>query len=265
MVRTYNHKTDTAGHSRQRPVNDEREGDDQPVLEGRLLIAQALRGLLRDDGETLTYEQVCLHLGEDGMSCTRAEYEAAWLALHGGEDAKTGRRKLPPGREPPVPARPAESEGDVSEGNGVNGAAVLGRMESARLLRELVRQMGPQARYPEIQEAARARGLMCSMAAMSRARCAVFPGQPFPPGPGKGAAPPPGELRRRVEAAKAATPAQAPPAPAPAPAPQAPPAADPLAQVLDVRRRLAELRQLVEAHGGTLSYKLKVEVSEEVG
>lgn len=220
--------------------------------------AQRLRTLLRNIGPGLTYEAARRHLGEDGQAVTRAEYDAAWRSLHGGErGGSLGRERLPPGSPPPAPKteqqpRPEPEVKPVSEQNGAappQGRLMAARQNMGRLV-AVVRQLGPEATYGQIRDKARPAGILCSDPLISKAKKEAY-------GPGKPPAPRPPAPRP--------TPAPA-PAPAPvAPAPQPQPAAegDLLASVLDARRRLAALKAQVEAAGGTMSYKLAITVEEE--
>lgn len=237
--------------------------------EGRAMdtkTAVMLRNLLRDDGASLTYEQALMHLGEDGLACTRAEYEAAWENLHGGEDAK-GRRRRPPGAaappaQPPEPARPAESEGPVSESNGVH-AAPLNRFEVAAKVREITRACGQDASNAEIKAAALKEGLTVSDAQAWKAFGDVFPGVTRRGGVRKGVA---GGPRPAPAPRPRPAPRHAPRPAAAAPAPVAPAPAggeDLLGQVLEARRLLAGLKQRAEAAGGQLRYTFEFTLREE--
>lgn len=56
--------------------------------------ARVLTGLAAQGRQT-TFERLQNHLREDGLDCTRQEYEAAWQQLFGGTD-EAGRRLKPP-------------------------------------------------------------------------------------------------------------------------------------------------------------------------
>lgn len=234
---------DALDHCRDRAaLLQAREGRTVSETTNGFAAAQRLHALLKNIGPGLTYEAARRHLGEDGQVVTREQYEAAWRSLHGGErGGASGRERLPPGSDRPAPPPEPEPQPEpqpepevttVSEQNGVH-VAPRSNIEKSSCLQALVREMGPEARHRDIKARAAELGLPASDAAVNRAQNAVFPDRPKRPG-GPG-------LTKQAPAAEG----------------------DLLASVLDARRRLAALKQQVEAAGGSMTYKIAFTLEEE--